>query len=65
MLNPNIIKEEFERMKKDIEWTRDYSRGHFVIPKKDMDFFIDALEFVLNQQEKKKNSSKQKKRADK
>ena len=60
------LKEEFEHMKDKYRWTDDKERGHFIIPKKDMEFFLDGLDFVLEQQKKheQKKKMKQKKEAE-
>jgi hypothetical protein len=53
-------------MKDKYRWTEDKERGHFIIPKKDMEFFLDGLEFVLEQQKQKQkqNNKKQRKEVD-
>lgn len=47
------LKEEFEDVKKKYEWTKNHDKGHFIVPKKDMEFFVDSisdcLDYLLDQ----------------
>ena len=54
------LKEEFEHMKDKYRWTDDKERGHFIIPKKDMEFFLDGLDFVLQQQQERQKEQHKK-----
>ena len=59
------LKEEFEEMKDHYKWTREKEQGTFLVPKKHMQYFLDGLEWVLQEQEKQnKKQIKQKKEAD-